>query len=142
LAIERGRLADETARARIQLESEQLRSTLLSSVSHDLRTPLAVMTGTASTLLDEDATLTAATRRELTQILVEESERLDLLVRNLLDMTRIESGTVRVRRVAIGRRGRGAAFSRHGTRLADRQIRRAFSRFAGSFRRRSHQRCS
>ena len=123
LAIERGRLADETARARIQLEGEQLRSTLLSSVSHDLRTPLAVMTGTASTLLDEDATLTPATRRELTHILVEESERLDLLVRNLLDMTRIESGAVRVKKEWQSvEEVVGAAFSRMETRLADRQI--------------------
>jgi two-component system sensor histidine kinase KdpD len=115
--------ADETARARIQLEREQLRSTLLSSVSHDLRTPLAVMTGTASTLLDEDATLAPATRKELTQILLEESERLDLLVRNLLDMTRIESGAVRVKKEWQSvEEVVGAAFSRMETRLADRQI--------------------
>jgi two-component system sensor histidine kinase KdpD len=123
LAIERGRLADETSRARVQLETEQLRSTLLSSVSHDLRTPLAVMTGTASTLLDEEATLTPATRKELVQILLEESERLDRLVRNLLDMTRLESGAVRVKKEWQSvEEVVGAVFSRMEKRLTDRQI--------------------
>ena len=65
MALERARLAEETERARVQVETEQLRSTLLSSVSHDLRTPLAVMKGAASTLVDDDATLAPATRKDL-----------------------------------------------------------------------------
>ena len=96
MALERGRLAEETERARVQIEAEQFRNTLLSSVSHDLRTPLAVMRGAATTLMDDDAALSESVRRDLTQALVEETERLDRLVRNLLDMTRLESGAARV----------------------------------------------
>jgi two-component system, OmpR family, sensor histidine kinase KdpD len=96
MALERGRLAEETERARIRIEAEQFRNTLLSSVSHDLRTPLAVMRGAATTLMDDDAALSESVRRDLTQALVEETERLDRLVRDLLDMTRLESGAVRV----------------------------------------------
>jgi two-component system, OmpR family, sensor histidine kinase KdpD len=98
LAIERTHLAEETARARLQIEAEQLRSTLLSSVSHDLRTPLAVMKGSASTLVDDDLTLDPEARRDLAQALLEETERLDRLVRDLLDMTRLESGAVRLKK--------------------------------------------
>jgi len=80
----------------METEREQVRSTLLSSVSHDLRTPLAVVTGVASTLLGDDDRLDAATRRELLQSVFDEADRLDRLVRNLLDMTRLESGGVRL----------------------------------------------
>jgi two-component system sensor histidine kinase KdpD len=95
LAMERAELADETQRARREVEAEQLRSSLLSSVSHDLRTPLAVITGAASTLLDT-APLDATVRTELMQTILDESERLNRQIRNLLDMTRLESGAVRV----------------------------------------------
>jgi two-component system sensor histidine kinase KdpD len=98
MALERAELAEETERARVEVEAEQLRSTLLSSVSHDLRTPLAVMKGTASTLVDDGEALEPPTRKELAQTLLEETERLERLVRNLLDMTRIESGAVHVRK--------------------------------------------
>ncbi len=93
-AIERTELASVAQWAQLQMETEQMRSSLLSSVSHDLRTPLAVMTGAASTLL-EDA-LDAPTRRELTESILQEAQRLNRLVRNLLDMTRLEAGAVRV----------------------------------------------
>lgn len=96
VAIERAELAEETQRARVEVEAEQLRSTLLSSVSHDLRTPLAVMKGAASTLVDDADALDPGTRRELAETLLEETDRLERLVRNLLDMTRIESGAVRI----------------------------------------------
>ena len=83
-------------RAQVLIETEQMRSSLLSSVSHDLRTPLAVMTGAASTLL-EDA-IDANTRRELTESILLEAQRLNRLVRNLLDMTRLEGGALRVQK--------------------------------------------
>ena len=93
-----------------------MRSSLLSSVSHDLRTPLAVVTGAASSLLED--TIDAATRRELTETILQEAQRLNRLVRNLLDMTRLEAGAVRVNKewqpleevvgAALNRRGRRA----------------------------------
>ncbi|HEX7600845.1 MAG TPA: sensor histidine kinase KdpD, partial [Polyangiaceae bacterium] len=98
MAIERARLSEETEQARVQVEAELLRSTLLSSVSHDLRTPLAVMKGAASTLVEDDPQLTPEVRKDLSVTLLEETERLERLVRNLLDMTRLESGAVRVKK--------------------------------------------
>jgi two-component system, OmpR family, sensor histidine kinase KdpD len=98
LAMERAELAEETERARGEVEREQLRSSLLSSVSHDLRTPLAVITGTASTLIDGGGAIDEATRLELMKTILDESERLNRLIRNLLDMTRLDSGTVKVKK--------------------------------------------
>ncbi|MBK8027980.1 MAG: GAF domain-containing protein [Chloroflexi bacterium] len=79
LALERTRLALDAAHAQIKLETERTRNTLLSSVSHDLRTPLAVITGATSSLIQREATLTAADRRELAHVAFEESERLNRL---------------------------------------------------------------
>ncbi len=98
LALERCRLADEAQEARTQAETERARSTLLSSVSHDLRTPLAAITGAASSLRETGAGLPEATRRELVDEIFEQSERLNRLIGNLLDMTRLESGALRVRK--------------------------------------------
>ncbi len=95
-ASEARRLAEEAHRAQVLAESEQLRNALLSSVSHDLRTPLAVVTGAASTLLDAD--VDPAAKRELTETILHESERLNRHVQNLLDMTRLEAGGLHVRR--------------------------------------------
>ncbi len=89
------RLGEEAQRAELRAESERLRSALLSSVSHDLRTPLAVVTGAAGTLLQEG--LDRDVRRELTETILQEAERLDRLVRNLLDMTRVEAGRIQVK---------------------------------------------
>jgi two-component system sensor histidine kinase KdpD len=74
-----------------------LRGTLLSSVSHDLRTPLSAITGAASTLLDE-VSLGSEPRQELTQTIYEEALRLNRLVGNLLDMTRLEAASVSLKR--------------------------------------------
>jgi two-component system sensor histidine kinase KdpD len=95
-ALERARLVDETAAARLAAEREGLRSTLLQSVSHDLQTPLAAMTGAAGTLLESGPALDSDTRRELLEAVVDEGERLSRLLRNLLSMTRLESGPVTV----------------------------------------------
>jgi two-component system sensor histidine kinase KdpD len=95
-ALERAQLVEEARRARLRAETEQLRNSLLSSVSHDLRTPLGVVTGATSALLDESAPKDEATRRELLQTAHEEALRLNRLVGNLLDMTRLEAGALRV----------------------------------------------
>lgn len=95
LAIERARLTDETEKAQLQIETERMRNSLLSSVSHDLRTPLAAITGAASGLLQHKQHLDAHSY-ELAQIAYEEAERLNRLVGNLLEMTRLESGSVQV----------------------------------------------
>jgi two-component system sensor histidine kinase KdpD len=97
LAVERARLAEEAEQARVQVETERLRSSLLSSVSHDFRTPLAAITGAASSLLEDDGEpLAPATHRELAQSIYDEAERLNRLVRNLLDMTKLQAGAVTV----------------------------------------------
>jgi two-component system sensor histidine kinase KdpD len=97
-ALERAQLAEEARRARLRAETEQLRNSLLSSVSHDLRTPLAVVTGATSSLLDEHGPKDEATRRELLMTAHEEALRLNRLVRNLLDMTRLEAGALTVKK--------------------------------------------
>ncbi len=94
-ALERVRLAEEARRAELAAETERLRSSLLSSVSHDLRTPLGVITGATSTLLADDAEISDAARHELLETAHEEAEHLNRLVRNLLDMTRVASGAIR-----------------------------------------------
>lgn len=95
-AFERERLARENRDAHFRAETEQIRSALLSSVSHDLRTPLAVVTGAASTLLDER--IAPAVRAELTETIMREAASLERRLENLLDMTRLEGGAIRVRR--------------------------------------------
>jgi two-component system, OmpR family, sensor histidine kinase KdpD len=95
-ALERARLAEAAQRAQVQMQAERLRSSLLSSVSHDLRTPLAVITGAASALAQPESEPTAEVRHELSQTIHEEAQRLNRLVRNLLDMTKITSGAMRV----------------------------------------------
>ena len=96
VAVERATLGNEAERGRVQIEAERLRNTLLSSVSHDLRTPLASITGAASSLRDDGDVLARTTRRELVETILEEGERLNRLVANLLEMTRLESGRVEV----------------------------------------------
>ena len=98
LALERTELAEVAQEAQMRAEAERLRSSLLSSVSHDLRTPLASITGAASSLLEGDKILDDQTRKELLESLSEEADRLNRLVNNLLEMTRVESGTLQVRK--------------------------------------------
>ena len=123
LAIERARLAEETEQAQVRAETERLRNSLLSSVSHDLRTPLASITGAASTLIENEARLDAATRHDLLEALHEEADRLNRLVQNLLEMTRLEAGALvphtawhSVEEVV------GAALGRFGKSLAERPV--------------------
>ena len=94
-AFERVLLREEAARARLAIETERTRSALLSAVSHDLRTPLASITGSAQVLLDAPD---AMAKRELLADIRDEAQRLSRLVSNLLDITRLESGSITLNR--------------------------------------------
>jgi two-component system sensor histidine kinase KdpD len=96
LALERENLSRQARAARLQIEAEQMRNALLSSVSHDLRTPLTVIAGAASSLLEGEQTLDAVTKHDLAQSIYEESRRLDRLVSNLLEMSRLQAGEARL----------------------------------------------
>lgn len=93
LAIERDQSTLDAAEAHVRIKTEQVRNSLLSSVSHDLRTPLTVIAGAATSLLESPSGQDAETRQELLRTVVDESHRLARLVENLLEMTRLESGT-------------------------------------------------
>jgi two-component system, OmpR family, sensor histidine kinase KdpD len=97
LALERVNLARDLHQARLQVETDRLRSALLTSISHDLRTPLASILGSATSLRSQDAILDAATKESLLGTIIEESDRLNRFIGNLLDMTRLESGALRPR---------------------------------------------
>ncbi|HZZ71173.1 MAG TPA: DUF4118 domain-containing protein, partial [Pirellulales bacterium] len=92
LSIERDQLIYETQQAQLQVQSEQLRNSLLSSVSHDLRTPLAMIAVTASGLLENSTEQTWSQQREMLQTVVDASHRLARQVENLLGMARLDSG--------------------------------------------------
>ncbi|HJR10384.1 MAG TPA: sensor histidine kinase KdpD [Rhodanobacteraceae bacterium] len=96
--LARARLADELEGARVQGETERLRNALLSSVSHDLRSPLASMIGSAGTLANYGEKLPANERRELLEAILGEGQRLDRYIQNLLDMTRLGHGTLKLNR--------------------------------------------
>jgi two-component system sensor histidine kinase KdpD len=99
-ALDRVRLIDSREQARVEAESERLRNALLSSVSHDLRTPLAGIAGAASTIKDAGETLDPATRALLIDSIVGESARLNELIANLVFATRLdaEGGGIDLRR--------------------------------------------
>jgi len=98
LALERARLAEHAESARVSAQSENLRNTLLASISHDLRTPLAVMAGAASTLQEHGAALEAETRRRLAQSIEVKAREMSDLISNVLDLMRFESGKPVLRR--------------------------------------------
>lgn len=95
---QRMQLNTELESAKLKAEMEQLRSALLSSVSHDLRSPLSAMMGSAESLQMLDSQLTAEDRKELLDTIVQESGRLDRYIQNLLDMTRLGHGTLKLER--------------------------------------------
>jgi len=94
LAIERVQLVEEMDRVERTAETERLRNALLTSISHDLKTPLASVLGSAGALRDLQDKLTDAEKIELLGTIIDESERLNRFIANLLDMTRLESGAV------------------------------------------------
>ena len=96
IALERVVLAAGTEQARVEVEAERLRTSLLSSLSHDLRTPLGAIEGAASSLVDPGAALSDDARSDLAQAIVEESRRMTRMIGNLLDMIRVETGALSV----------------------------------------------
>lgn len=95
IAIERSLSAREQTRAEILARSDELKSALLSAVSHDLRTPLASIKASVTSLLQPDITWPEEERRDLLSAINEEADRLNQLVANLLDLSRIEAGALR-----------------------------------------------
>jgi two-component system sensor histidine kinase KdpD len=112
----------EASATALRVRTEELRSALLSAVSHDLRTPLATITG-AATALRDGTNLSAEARHELLDDVCEEAERLERLVSNLLEMSRLESGAAAVHREWVPVEELvGAALGRLEARLADRPV--------------------
>lgn len=124
LSLERDQSVLDAHESQLQVQAEQLRNSLLSSISHDLRTPLAAMAGAASSLLDDRPEPDPAARQLLLQTVVDESHRLARLVDNLLDMTRLESGAVGLNRQwHVMEEIVGSALSRLRRELASRPVR-------------------
>jgi two-component system sensor histidine kinase KdpD len=96
VAVERDQLWRQARDAAFAAQEERLRNSLLSSISHDLRTPLAVMSGSASSLLQGDSQLPAGSQRQIVETINDESQRMTRIVNNILDMTRLESGPVQL----------------------------------------------
>ena len=96
--LERSLLAQGHEQARMEVESERLRTALLSSLSHDLRTPLASIEGAASSLLQESGLMSQEVQRDMAETILEESRRMTRLVTNLLDMVRVETGDLAVQK--------------------------------------------
>jgi two-component system sensor histidine kinase KdpD len=94
LAIERVHLVEDVERARRTIETDRLRSALLTSISHDLKTPLASVLGAAGTLRDLSGALSDAEKADLIGTIIDESERLNRFITNLLDMTKLEAGAI------------------------------------------------
>ena len=99
VALQRAILEERNQRAQMEVEAERLRTSLLSSLSHDLRTPLAGIEGAASSLLEQAGhPASTARRHDLAQTILEESRRMTRLVGNLLDMIRVETGSLQVQK--------------------------------------------
>jgi K+-sensing histidine kinase KdpD len=123
LALDRARLAEEAHAANIEAREESLRSALLSSISHDLRTPLAVIQGSATALLDDQREPLRGRALDGLQLIVSEAKRLTRLIRNLMDMTSLQSGTLRVRKDWHSlEEVVGAALARLDDQLEDRRV--------------------
>ena len=101
LAIERVNLVEDVDRARLVAETDRLRAALLTSISHDLRTPLASILGSATSLAANGDLLDAATRLDLARNIQDEAERLNRFIGNLLDMTRLEAGPLPLRTTPV-----------------------------------------
>ena len=94
LAVERVQLVSDVDRARLAAETDRLRTALLTSISHDLKTPLAAIMGSAETMKELGSQLHEEARSDLLSTVVDESERLNRFIVNLLDMTRLEAGAM------------------------------------------------
>jgi len=123
LAVERASLADQARQAEVLEITDKLQTALLNSISHDLRTPLVSITGALSSLADDQIVLDASARRSLIETAGEEADRLNRLVGNLLDMTRLESGAMRFKKEALDIQDVvGSALEELGGRLGKRVV--------------------
>jgi len=123
LAVERASLAEQARQAEVLEITDKLQNALLNSISHDLRTPLVSITGALSSLADDRIQLDESSRRSLVETAGEEADRLNRLVGNLLDMTRLESGAMRIKKDACDIQDViGSALEELGSRLGDRKI--------------------
>jgi len=98
VALERALLAEQSEAARVATASERLRTTLLASISHDLRTPLAVITGASTALNDPTLPLDAGARTRLVASIATKAREMSELISNVLDLMRFEAGEVKLRR--------------------------------------------
>ncbi|HNS50685.1 MAG TPA: DUF4118 domain-containing protein [Anaerolineae bacterium] len=122
-AVDRVRLAEAAGQVQLLKTTEKLQTALLHSISHELRTPLVTITGALTTLQEKNPPIDEASRSILVDAAVEEAEHLNRLVGNLLEMTRLEAGAVRVRSEAGDlEEVVGAALDQVGRRLGDRPI--------------------
>ncbi len=122
VAIERAQLVEQTRQTQVLQATEKLQTALLNSISHDLRTPLVSITGVLSSLQD-DGVLDEAARRNLIDTARGEAERLNRLVGNLLDMTRLEAGALRIKQELCDIQDViGSALERLSDRVADRPV--------------------
>jgi two-component system sensor histidine kinase KdpD len=123
VALERAEFAADAADAEALRRSDRLRSALLNSISHDLRTPLSTVLGSTTTLIDYGEGLEPEVQRDLLESIREEAERLNRYVGDLLDMTRIEGGALAPRRDWLdAREVLGAALERVSRRLEARKV--------------------
>ena len=98
MAIERSLLAEEIVAAQLDAETERIRNAVLSTVSHDLRSPLSIIGSASSTLLEHGERLNPRARHEMAKIVNDEARRLNDLLKSLLDVTRLESGGLKLNR--------------------------------------------
>ncbi|MBK7317801.1 sensor histidine kinase KdpD [Candidatus Villigracilis affinis] len=123
LAIERTRLSEQASQAELLRATESLQTALLNSISHDLRTPLVSITGALSSLDEDNGLLNESARRALIENARGEADRLNRLVGNLLNMTRIESGAIKLRLESEDIQDViGTALEQLGSRVANRKI--------------------
>jgi len=98
MGLQRLKLAERNETTRVEVEAERLRTSLLSSLSHDLRTPLASIEGAASSLLDEQTAELSRSQADLARTILDEARRMNRLIGNLLEMVRVQSGTLAVQK--------------------------------------------
>ncbi len=123
LAIERTQLAEQARQAQLLQATEKLQTAVLNSISHDLRTPLVSITGTLSSLLEDSPQLDAETRRNMVETAYEQAQRLNHVVGDLLDMSRIEAGAMRVKQEPCDAQDViGSALDRLAKPLQDRNV--------------------
>ena len=123
IALESMILSEEAQETKASQDTEKLQTALLNAVSHDLRTPLVSIIGTLSSLQEEGMNLSDSAKTNLIQVAREEAERLNRLITNLLDESRVESGAIRIsKQLADVQDLVGAALEQMGSRVGNRAI--------------------